>query len=69
MESALEREPRVTPLELFFDLVFVFGFTQVTSLMSADPTARGVLHGAHRVRGVPLSRVASALRETRQAPA
>ena len=45
METALEREPRVTPLELFFDLVFVFAFTQVTSLMSADPTAGGVLRG------------------------
>src|SRR5919198_2476112 len=45
MEGALEFEPRVTPLELFFDLVFVFAFTQVTSLMSADATAGGVLRG------------------------
>ncbi len=29
---------RVTTLELFFDLVFVFAFTQVTALMAADPT-------------------------------
>jgi low temperature requirement protein LtrA len=29
------REQRVTPLELFFDLVFVFGITQVTLLMSS----------------------------------
>jgi low temperature requirement protein LtrA len=28
----------VTPLELFFDLVFVFGFTQVTTLLSDNPT-------------------------------
>jgi len=28
-----ESEHRVTPLELFFDLVFVFGFTQVTTLL------------------------------------
>src|SRR3954468_588003 len=33
----------VVPLELFFDLVFVFAFTQVTSLMRSDPTWGGVL--------------------------
>jgi low temperature requirement protein LtrA len=38
-------ERAVTPFELFFDLVFVFGFTQVTALMAAHPTGRGVLHG------------------------
>ena len=38
-------ERAVTPFELFFDLVFVFGFTQVTTLMAADPTGRGVLRG------------------------
>jgi low temperature requirement protein LtrA len=38
-------EHRVTPLELFFDLVFVFGFTQVTSLLVDDPTWGGVLRG------------------------
>jgi hypothetical protein len=37
-EQPLEREQRVTPLELFFDLVFVFGFTQVTTLLSDNPT-------------------------------
>ena len=31
-----EREPRVTPLELFFDLVFVFAITRVTALMAHD---------------------------------
>jgi low temperature requirement protein LtrA len=36
---------RVTPLELFFDLVFVYALTQVTALMAADLTARGVLRG------------------------
>ncbi len=40
-----EREQRVTPLELFFDLVFVFALTQVTSLLSADPTWSGLLRG------------------------
>jgi low temperature requirement protein LtrA len=38
-------EHRVTPLELFFDLVFVFAFTQVTSLLVADPTWGGVFRG------------------------
>jgi low temperature requirement protein LtrA len=40
-----EREQRVTPLELFFDVVFVFAITQVTELMSDDLTWRGVGHG------------------------
>ena len=40
-----EREQRVTPLELFFDLVFVFGLTQVTNLMSDDPTWPGLGRG------------------------
>src|SRR4051812_35396340 len=31
-------EQDVTPLELFFDLVFVFAITQVTGFVSADPT-------------------------------
>ena len=35
-------EERVTPLELFFDLVFVFAITQVTSMLSDDPTWSGV---------------------------
>ena len=33
------------PLELFFDLVFVFAITQVTSLMSADPEWDGLARG------------------------
>ena len=40
-----EVEQRVTPLELFFDLVFVFAFTQVTALMSERPTWAGVGEG------------------------
>ena len=35
------QEKRVAPLELFFDLVFVFAITQVTALMSHDPTLGG----------------------------
>jgi low temperature requirement protein LtrA len=41
--AANERgEERVTPLELFFDLVFVFAITQVTSMLSTDPTWGGL---------------------------
>src|SRR5918996_100683 len=40
-----QREQRVTPLELFFDLVFVFAITQVTLLMSDDPTWHGLGSG------------------------
>ena len=37
----------VTPLELFFDLVFVFALTQVTALMADDLTlARRTARGA-----------------------
>ncbi len=38
-------EHRVAPLELFFDLVMVFAFTQVTSLLGDNPTWAGVLEG------------------------
>jgi len=43
--TAEESEERVTPLELFFDLVFVFAITQVTSLMSHHPTWVGLGQG------------------------
>jgi low temperature requirement protein LtrA len=36
---------RVTPLELFFDLVFVLALTQCTALMAADPTWSGLARG------------------------
>ena len=39
-----EREQRVTPLELFFDLVFVFALTQVTTVLSNNPTWSGLGH-------------------------
>jgi low temperature requirement protein LtrA len=44
-EPQAAREHRVTPLELFFDLVFVFGFTQVTTVLSDNPTWSGLEHG------------------------
>jgi low temperature requirement protein LtrA len=40
-----EGNARVTPLELFFDLLFVFAFTQVTGFLSDDPTWNGLLRG------------------------
>jgi Bacterial low temperature requirement A protein (LtrA) len=33
-----DAEARVSPLELFFDLVFVFALTQVTAFMADDAT-------------------------------
>jgi low temperature requirement protein LtrA len=47
VEPEIDRdaEHQVTPLELFFDLVFVFAVTQVTSLLADDPTWGGVLRG------------------------
>ena len=43
--AASEVEQRVTPLELFFDLVFVLSFTQVTASIAADPTWEGLGEG------------------------
>jgi low temperature requirement protein LtrA len=40
-----QTEKRVEPLELFFDLVFVFAVTQVTALMSHKPTWEGLGQG------------------------
>ena len=38
-------EERVTPLELFFDLVFVLALTQCTALMAGNPTWEGLVQG------------------------
>jgi low temperature requirement protein LtrA len=38
LEAPVEREQQVTPLELFFDLVFVFAITQVTAFLYHDPS-------------------------------
>jgi low temperature requirement protein LtrA len=43
--QAVSEETRVTPIELFFDLVFVFSLTQVTALMADDLTGRGMVRG------------------------
>jgi low temperature requirement protein LtrA len=43
--AAVDHEHRVTPRELFFDLVFVFAFTQVATLLADDPTFTGIGRG------------------------
>jgi low temperature requirement protein LtrA len=43
--AVLREEERVTPLELFFDLVFVLAITQCTALMAAQPTWAGLAKG------------------------
>jgi low temperature requirement protein LtrA len=43
--APVEQEHRVTPRELFFDLVFVFAFTQVTTFIAHDPTFAGIARG------------------------
>jgi low temperature requirement protein LtrA len=44
--TATRREgERVTPLELFFDLVFVLALTQCTALMADNPTWSGLAQG------------------------
>ncbi len=43
--QAVGEEAKVTPLELFFDLVFVYALTQVTALMANGLSGRRVLEG------------------------
>jgi len=45
LTAVRRREDKVTPLELFFDLVFVLALTQCTALMAANPTWTGLLQG------------------------
>src|SRR4051812_37753813 len=44
-DHEVETEHRVTPLELFFDLVFVLAITQVTQMMADDSTWHGLARG------------------------
>ena len=44
-QLSLEREHRVAPTELFFDLVFVFAFTQVTTLWLDHDSWGGLVRG------------------------
>ena len=43
--AVLREKETVTPLELFFDLVFVLALTQCTALMADDPTWKGLARG------------------------
>ena len=45
LSAVLRTEGRVTPLELFFDLVFVLALTQCTALMADTPTWEGMAQG------------------------
>ncbi len=45
MTAVLREREGVTPLELFFDLVFVLALTQCTALMAATPTWEGLAKG------------------------
>jgi low temperature requirement protein LtrA len=45
MAAVLRQTERVTPLELFFDLVFVLALTQCTALMAAEPNWEGLGKG------------------------
>ncbi|WP_435154360.1 low temperature requirement protein A [Haladaptatus sp. DFWS20] len=44
-ENGNERERNVTPLELFFDLVFVFALTQITGFLTNNLTWGGIVRG------------------------
>jgi len=45
LSAELRQRESVKPLELFFDLVFVLGFTQCTRLMEAQPSWTGIGRG------------------------
>jgi low temperature requirement protein LtrA len=45
LSAVLREGERVTPLELFFDLVFVLALTQCTALMANQPTWEGLAQG------------------------
>ena len=45
LTAALREGETVSPLELFFDLVFVLAFTQCTALMADQPTWEGLARG------------------------
>ena len=45
LNAVRRTQSRVTPLELFFDLVFVLALTQCTALMAHEPTWTGLAKG------------------------
>ena len=50
MTPVRRSEERVTPLELFFDLVFVLALTQCTALMAVDADLGRARQGPARAR-------------------
>src|SRR4051794_16594969 len=50
--SGTVQEQQVTPLELFFDLVFVFAITQVSGFVSDDATWKHLLEGLAVMAGL-----------------
>ena len=74
-ETAAEEERKTSYLELFFDLVFVFAFTQVTALILEDTSVAGVRARGARARdgvvglvGVRVDDERDRRRERRDAP-
>src|SRR5687768_10942880 len=45
LSPALRTDSRVSPLELFFDLVFVLALTQCTALMAEQASWEGIAQG------------------------
>ena len=45
LSTELREQEAVKPLELYFDLVFVLGFTQCTALMAAQSSWEGIVRG------------------------
>jgi low temperature requirement protein LtrA len=45
VKAVMREGERVTPLELFFDLVFVLALTQCTTLIAREPTWEGMFKG------------------------
>ena len=55
-EELVDVEQRVSPLELFFDLVFVFAITQVTGFIAHDATWTSESEFTKPLRGRPPTR-------------
>jgi low temperature requirement protein LtrA len=50
-EGTGPKEVRVSTIELFFDLVFVFAITQLTSLLAGDPAESAWEHRPRAAAG------------------
>ena len=69
VEAELEEQHRVTNLELFFDLVFVFALTQVTAFLADDLTWGGLLRGLFVLAALGVPAVLAHLRRREPTPA